>query len=93
MFQRDRMKRNIPGVTNLDQYVYPKGRILQEVKTPYFIEDEEIPREGIQVIRSFQRTRWFDGKTYCWLGRTKKIGKGEVSSGLRFDVLEDGITT
>lgn len=67
--------------------VKPRGKILTEKPFPYFIFEEEVPREGIQVIRSFQRARWFDGKVICWLGRKKVTGKGEGSSGLVFDQL------
>jgi hypothetical protein len=33
-------------------------------------------------------TRWQDGSTHLWIGRRKKIGTGEGSSGLRFDALD-----
>jgi len=29
---------------------------------------------------------WFDGRSLLWLGRRKRPGRGEGSSGLRFDV-------
>ncbi len=52
------------------------------------IFEEEIPREGIRVTRHYQFTRWHDGSTHLWIGRRKKVGSGEGSSGLRFDVLK-----
>lgn len=52
------------------------------------IYEEEVPREGAKVSRAFQYARWIDGKTYLWVGRHKGVGRGEGSSGLRFDVLE-----
>ncbi len=33
---------------------------------PYFIHEEEVPRDGAQVIQAFQRTRWSNGRA----GRT-----------------------
>jgi hypothetical protein len=52
------------------------------------LAEEEIPREGAIVERAFQHTRWFDGRSLLWLGRRKSPGRGEGSSGLRFDVLD-----
>jgi hypothetical protein len=66
----------------------PKGVVLSG-EPPYFINEEEVPRTGISVSRSWQRTRWYDGKTFLWIGRRKTAGKGEGSSNLRFDRVED----
>ncbi|MBK8969725.1 MAG: hypothetical protein IPM36_24325 [Lewinellaceae bacterium] len=85
--QRGRLRRNIEGVDDKDP-VAPYGVLLTEVDTPYYIEEEEVPREGIQVIRAFQKARWYNGKNICWLGRQKKTGKGEGNSGLRFDDIQ-----
>jgi phosphoribosylformylglycinamidine (FGAM) synthase-like amidotransferase family enzyme len=41
-----------------------------------------------RVTRSFQYARWVDGSTHVWMGRRKQPGRGEGSSGLRFDTLE-----
>ena len=49
--------------------------------------EEEVPREGVRVTRSYQYTRWIDGSTHLWIGRRKQPGRGEGSSGLRFDVV------
>lgn len=66
-----------------------RGRILSEVPPPYFVNEEEVPRAGAIVQRSWQRTRWTNGETYLWLGRFKEAGRGEGNSDLRFDQLED----
>lgn len=55
---------------------------------PYFINEEEILRSGVVVQTNYQRTRWYDGRVVCWLGREKRLGKGELNSSLRFDGLE-----
>ena len=47
--------------------------------------EEEVPREGARVTRSYQLARWLDGSTHLWMGRRKQVGRGEGSSGLRFD--------
>jgi hypothetical protein len=65
-----------------------RGRILQ-VPAPYYINEEEAPRAGKVVTRSYQRTRWLDGRTFLWIGRRATTGKGEGSSGLAFDQVED----
>jgi hypothetical protein len=44
-----------------------------------------VPRSGIQLTRRFQHARWIGGETFLWLGRAKEPGKGEATSGLRFD--------
>lgn len=51
------------------------------------LAEEEVPREGAVVERSFQFARWFDGRSLLWLGRRKGVGRGEGASGLRFDGL------
>lgn len=51
----------------------------------YFLHEEEVPRAGVIVTRTFQRARWFDGKVHTWLGRKKETGRGEGASGLVFD--------
>jgi hypothetical protein len=55
---------------------------------PLSLHDEEIPREGVRVTRHYQIARWTDGSTFAWIGNRKQIGRGEGSSGLRFDSLE-----
>jgi hypothetical protein len=76
----------IPGTR-----VEPRGAILRvgldrlDVREPYFLHEEEVPRAGAIVTRGFQRTRWFDGKVYTWMGRKKETGRGQGASGLEFD--------
>ena len=63
----------------------PQGRLLTETQPVFFIEEEEVPRAGAIVERTFQRTRWLNGKTCLWIGRRKTAGRGEGWSGLMFD--------
>ncbi|MBC8090195.1 MAG: hypothetical protein H7Z40_23295, partial [Phycisphaerae bacterium] len=67
----------------------PKGVLLNEAQPVYFINEEEVPRSGVLVKRSYQRARWVGGKTYLWIGRRKETGKGEGWSNLKFDQIED----
>jgi hypothetical protein len=66
----------------------PMGRIL-DAGTPYFVAEEEVPRAGRLVSRSFQRARWINGATFLWIGRSSSVGRGEGSSGLAFDQVEE----
>ncbi|MAZ27449.1 MAG: hypothetical protein CL868_10280 [Cytophagaceae bacterium] len=52
---------------------------------PYFLNEEEVPRAGSIITSSFQRARWYNGKTFTWYGRRKTMGRGEAGSGLRYD--------
>jgi hypothetical protein len=69
------------------QFVKAQGRILNPDSDRLGIFEEEVPREGVRVTRSYQATRWHDGSTHLWVGRRKRVGRGEGSSGLRFDTL------
>ena len=61
-----------------------EGRILN--KDPHLLMfDEEVPREGVHVARHYQLARWIDGSTWSWMALRKTVGRGEGSSGLRFD--------
>ncbi len=66
----------------------PRGKILNPTGVdPYLIKEEEITRAGVFVSRSLQLARWIDGSTHLWIGRRKSMGRGEGSSGLRFDII------
>lgn len=67
--------------------IRPQGTIL-EPGQKLRIEEEEVPRSGAIVERSYQYARWVDGRSYLWVGRRKHSGRGEGSSGLRFDISE-----
>ena len=50
--------------------------------------DDRIPREGRQIRRDRVRARWSDGTTWSWERRRTSVGRGEGTSGLRFDLAE-----
>ncbi len=54
----------------------------------YFINEEEVPRSGAIVTSRFQRARWYNGAVHTWYGRRKIVGRGEASSGLKYDTVE-----
>ncbi len=63
------------------------GRILDpshELK----LYDEEVPRDGVAVTRSYSAARWLDGSPMVWAARRKRPRRPEKPSGLRFDVAE-----
>jgi hypothetical protein len=63
--------------------VLPKGRVLPGVTE---LREQEVPRTGVRITRVANRSRWLDGSTHLWIARRKTSGRGEGSSGLRFDV-------
>lgn len=67
----------------------PRSWLLREPHSPYFVEEEEVPRAGIYVERSWQRSRWLGGRTFIWIGRRKSAGRGEGQSSLAFDRIVD----
>jgi len=66
--------------------VGPQGTLL-DPRRPRWVQDEEVPRGGAVVERSWQLGRWQDGSLHVWLQRRKRPGRGERSSGLRWDPL------
>jgi hypothetical protein len=49
------------------------------------IAEEEVPRDGVVVTRTFQAARTVGGGSVLWIGRRVRTGQGEGASGLRFD--------
>jgi hypothetical protein len=72
--------------------IEPKGLLLSRTDSDgrLWLFEEEIPREGAQVDRLYRYARWQDGRTSMWTARRRRVGRGEGSSGLRFDVLDPG---
>lgn len=62
---------------------------LNAVDPKYFIHEEEVTRAGVNLKTKMKRVRWFNGKTYLWLGVEKKTGKGESNSNLQFDLIKN----
>lgn len=90
--QRAAMPRLLKGDTQPPRKIEPRTSLLregldQDSKEPYFLYEEEVPRAGIRVQKSFQRTRWYNGQVYTWIGIRKQTGRGEGQSGLAFDRL------
>ena len=70
-------------------YSRPLGRILEPDRPDLSLFEEEVPRSGLRLVRQWQHARWLGGATFLWLARRKGVGRGEGSSGLAFDAVED----
>ncbi len=70
--------------------IKPRTQLLREgldgpSTAPYFVHEEEVPRAGVRVYQTYQRSRWYNGKVVTWYGAKKQTGRGEGHSGLAFD--------
>jgi len=65
--------------------VLPFGRFLTAT-SPLVIEEEEVPREGVVTTAHWQLARGRDGRYHQWLSNHVRVGRGEGSSGLAFDI-------
>ena len=86
------MPRIIEGDREGPKKIQPRTKLLrfgldQEPKNIYKLYEEEVPRSGVRVYQSYHCTRWFGGRVYNWLGVRKQVGRGEVSSGLAYDLI------
>ena len=83
--QVDLEVRTLPDAQDPPQPLLPQGRI---VRVGDLIREEEVPRRGLTVTRSYQFARWRNGGSQLWIGRDRRLGQDEGSSGLRYDVAE-----
>ncbi|GAC1403650.1 MAG: hypothetical protein NVSMB64_05680 [Candidatus Velthaea sp.] len=70
--------------------VEPAGVVLAQSDGDghLWLFDEEVPREGTAVDRIYRYARWHSGRTSLWSARRRGTGRGEGSSGLRFDTVD-----
>jgi hypothetical protein len=88
--QRAALPRILDNDPNRPAKVRPRTSLLRHgLPSAYFLFEEEVPRAGTVVTQRYRRTRWWDGRVFTWLGTGKQTGRGEGSSGLRFDSLID----
>jgi len=92
------MPRIIPGedperIRPRTTLLSPGHDAIDKPYPPYFLHEEEVPRSGTIVTRSWQRARWHNGRTVTWLGRRVSNGRGEANSGLQYDkIVEKQVT-
>ncbi|MCA1613605.1 MAG: hypothetical protein LC800_05495 [Acidobacteria bacterium] len=89
-FQRAALPRILEGDPDPPVKVRPRTSLMRfGLPRAYFINEEEVPRAGVVISQSYQRTRWVGGSVFTWFGARKQTGRGEGSSSLRFDGLTD----
>ena len=54
---------------------------------PFYIDENQISGYGTKLVKTAQRTRWFLGKTFNWIGNRTIISEYQANSGLLFDEL------
>jgi hypothetical protein len=89
--QRAALPRLLEGGPTPPDRVRPRTSFVREgldEGRPHFVREEEVPRSGVRLTSRFHRTRWLDGRVVVWLGAAAHVGRGEASSGLRFDQAE-----
>lgn len=88
--QRARIKRIIHGVHAGD--ITPMTGTLgagQASYSPMLIDDAEINRSGVRLVRRYQRARSLGGKTTVWLSYRRSVGNGEGAAPVRMDRLTE----
>ena len=64
--------------------VTPAGRLLAAASA-FSLWQEEVPREGTEVVRERRLARDLAGRPLSWTARRTSAGRGPTSSGLRYD--------
>jgi hypothetical protein len=64
--------------------IRPNSRLFSEVKPHDYVDEPEVPRNGIIVSENCQRTVWHTGEIFLWIGRKEFYGAGEGPRGLQF---------
>ena len=86
-----RLKRGAVLQSDGTQKVHAAAGEVLNAGAQLLLYDEEVPREGVHIVRQRRLTRWTDGSTWVWTSLRNQVGTGEGSSGLKFDqVLEPG---
>jgi hypothetical protein len=83
-----RLKRGAVLQPDGSQKIHPAQGTVLNAGTELLLFDEEVPREGAHVTRGRRMARWTDGSSWVWTSFRRQVGRGEGSSGLRFDQVE-----
>jgi hypothetical protein len=65
----------------------PQSELLDS-RRPCWLYEEEVPASGVLMERRWRFARWHDGSYHLWLERSKRPGRGERSSGVRWDLID-----
>jgi len=91
--QRAAMPRLLEGAEGVIlKKIAPRTRLLREgldelPAVSYYVAEEEVERAGTYVDTRWQRCRWLQGRVVTWASHQRTTGRGEVASGLAFDIL------
>ena len=69
------------------QQVGPMSELL-DPRRPRWLDEEQVPKAGVRVERSWQLGRWHDGGLHLWLHWRTSPGRGEAAGGVRWDILD-----
>ena len=74
-----------------DGQIVIQGRslLLRHAGISHRVNEEAVSRAGTAVRLCAQRARWIDGSIHFWFGHKTGPGRGEGSSGLRFDFFDE----
>ncbi|MGE3783961.1 MAG: hypothetical protein AB7H71_14645, partial [Alphaproteobacteria bacterium] len=84
-----RLKRGAVLQPDGTQKVHGARSQALNVGSNVLLYDEDVPREGVHITRTRNAARWIDGSTCVWTAFRKQVGRGEGSSALRFDQLQE----
>ncbi len=70
------------------RYAGPQSTLL-DPRRPRWLSEEQVPKDGVRVEIRWRYARWRDGSVHLWRQRHRRPGRGERSSGLRWDLLAD----
>ena len=78
------------GAAGVVTTVLPLGGILEAARGPnhFWLHEEEVPRSGVDVMRSHQRARWHDGSVHSLDDSAQGHRCGRVGQRLRFDTVK-----
>jgi hypothetical protein len=65
----------------------PVGRLLAPDE-PLVVDEEQAARSGVRLTRRARFARDAEGRVRLWMARLRDVGRGEGSSGVRFDRLK-----
>lgn len=71
--------------------VHPTRNGGKEGEKPLFIDEEQVQGVGTQIVKNCQRARWIKGKTYTWMGYSKRVKYTQAQSGLTYDDLTEPV--
>jgi hypothetical protein len=66
----------------------PAGRVVADLGGLRRLHQEEVPPEGVQIVRRWQSARGVDGSLHFWIGRSKTPRLTEIPPAIRFDQVE-----